>query len=145
MRTILVVDDEDDIRGLVAKMLRYRGFDVLEAESGAAASEIYEREGPFDLVVTDVRMDGESGPQLGDRLRKVSPDLKVLYISGCQHAHEDARGEGSAFLPKPFTPDALAAKVREVLASCRQRSRRRAPRSSSSRTTPRPHRFSGWT
>ena len=115
MRTILVVDDEEDIRQLVARMLRHGGFEVLEAESGAEASQLYSALGPVDLVVADVVMAEESGPELAARLRQGSPDLKVLYISGCPHVRFERRAEQTGFLPKPFTIAELVQSVTELL------------------------------
>ena len=114
MKTVLVVDDEEDIRELVAKMLRHGGFDVLEAESGARASEVYAGN-RVDVVVTDVVMEGESGPELGARLQHGSPELRVLYISGCPNAHQEPQTDRTAFLPKPFTVAELVGSVSELL------------------------------
>ena len=115
MKTVLVVDDEADIRDLVAKMLRYGGFEVLEAESGARAADVYAAH-RVDVVVTDVVMEGETGRELGARLQLTSPELKVLYISGCPNAGDDAQRDGTAFLPKPFTIAELVDSVSELLA-----------------------------
>ncbi len=115
MKTVLVVDDEADIRELVAKMLRYGGFDVLEAESGARASDVYAAN-RVDVMVTDVVMAGETGRELGERLQHASPDLKVLYISGCPGARHDQQTERTAFLPKPFTIAELVGSISELLA-----------------------------
>jgi CheY-like chemotaxis protein len=114
MRTILVVDDEEEIRELVAKMLRYGGFDVLEAASGAQAAQVYADCGAVDLVVTDVVMAEETGPELAERLRQESPDLKVLYISGSPQLRQEL-AEQTAFLPKPFTIAEIVGSVSDLL------------------------------
>jgi two-component system cell cycle sensor histidine kinase/response regulator CckA len=114
MRTILLVDDEEDIRELVAKMLRYGGFEVLEADSGAQAGQLY-ADRPVDLVVTDVVMAGESGPELAERLRRTSPELKVLYISGCPNVRHEAWSQQASFLPKPFTIAEIVGSVSTLL------------------------------
>ena len=114
MSTVLVVDDEEDIRQLVAKMLRHGGFDVLEAGSAAQAAEVYAEQGSVDVVVTDVIMTGETGPALAERLRLVSPDLKVLFISGGSRdrMHSTPR---TAFLAKPFTIAEIVGSVTALL------------------------------
>ena len=113
MRTILVVDDEDEIRQLVARMLRHGGFQVLEAGSGAQAAQVYAG-ASVDLVVTDVVMPSESGIELAERLRRMAPDVKVLYISGCPQARLEP-WEQSTFLPKPFTIAELCGSVNALL------------------------------
>ena len=114
MSRILVVDDEAEIRELVARMLRYGGFDVLEAESGAQAAQVYADCGEVDLVVTDVVMAEESGPELAERLRRDSPELKVLYISGTPEVCQEWAEPGT-FLPKPFTIAEIVGSVSELL------------------------------
>jgi response regulator RpfG family c-di-GMP phosphodiesterase len=95
------------------------GYHVLEARHGAEAIEISERHrGPIHLMVTDVVMPQMSGRELAQRLLPVRPDMRVLYMSGYTDdaiVRHGVLGAGMAFLSKPFTPDALAVKVREVL------------------------------
>jgi two-component system, cell cycle sensor histidine kinase and response regulator CckA len=117
--TIMLVEDDDAVRELATLTLEQYGYTVLPAESGTQALEFL---GPLavivDLVVTDVIMPRMSGPALVALLKQMHPETKVLYISGytedatIQHGVLD---HGVEFLQKPFTPEGLAQKVREVL------------------------------
>jgi PAS domain S-box-containing protein len=117
--TILLVEDALRVRAVVREILEMDGYHVLEARHGAEAIEISERHrGPIQLMVTDVVMPQMSGRELAQRLQPVRPDMRVLYMSGYTDdaiVRHGVLGEGIAFLSKPFTPDALALKVREVL------------------------------
>jgi len=116
--TILLVDDEEGVRKLVSAVLRSNGYDVLEAHTGMAALATYEKNGhKIDLVLTDVVMPMMSGLELGRELATRAPGLKILYMSGYRdNAIGDSSSEApKAFLHKPFTPDVLLSKVREVL------------------------------
>lgn len=119
--TILLVEDDPEVRSLVQRLLKIQGYHVLAAshpEEGLAIAR--EFPGTIDLMVTDVIMPGISGRQLADRLACVRPQTKVLYISGYTDdaiVHHGVLDPGTAFLQKPFTPQALARKVREVLDS----------------------------
>ena len=117
--TLLVVEDEGVVRNLVRKRLQRDGYTVLEANHGEEALRIAIRyEGTIDLMVTDVVLPNMSGRQLAERMATIRSDTRVLYMSGyadsaiVQHGVLDP---GIAFLRKPFTLDALASKVREVL------------------------------
>jgi two-component system, cell cycle sensor histidine kinase and response regulator CckA len=113
--TILLVDDEEGVRRLVLAVLRSNGYDVLEAGNGPAALTAYEKNAhKIDLVLTDVVMPQMSGFDLGRQLSDRAPGLKILYMSGYRDNFADAEAQ-RAFLHKPFTPDDLLAKVREVL------------------------------
>jgi len=119
--TILLVEDALRVRAVVREILEMNGYHVLEARHGAEAIEISERHrGPIHLMVTDVVMPHMSGGELAQRLQPVRPDMRVLYMSGYTDdaiVRHGVLGAGMAFLSKPFTPDALALKVREVLDS----------------------------
>jgi PAS domain S-box-containing protein len=117
--TILLVEDALRVRAVVREILEMSGYRVLEARHGAEAIEISERHrGPIHLMVTDVVMPQMSGRELAQRLLPLRPDMRVLYMSGYTDdaiVRHGVLGAGMAFLSKPFTPDALALKVREVL------------------------------
>jgi len=82
-KTILVVDDEPEIRKLVAAMASQPGYSVITADSGEHAMTLFKNhKGPVELLITDVVQPGMSGPMLADRLTALQPDLKVLYMSG---------------------------------------------------------------
>ena len=115
--TILLVEDEPMVRGLVRTMLRSRGYTVLEASSGEEAMERYAgRLDDIQLLLTDVVMPGINGRVLAETLTTRRPSLKVLFMSGyTEDAVLGAQRRDVQFLQKPFAPDALRAKVREVL------------------------------
>src|SRR3954453_20461455 len=119
--TILVVDDEPEIRKLVGAMVGQFGCHVLTADSGEHALTLYKNhKAPIDLLITDVIAPGMSGPMLADKLTAIQPDLKVLYISGYDNTHVVQKyvvEKGHALLPKPFTVEEMKAKVREMLSS----------------------------
>ena len=117
--TVLLVEDEDVLRGLLAKFLRLYGYTVLEARHGGEALLTCERHpGPIHLMVTDVVMPQMSGRELADRLTPLRPEMKIIYMSGytedalVQHGVADF---SVAFLQKPFKPIELARQVRAVL------------------------------
>ncbi len=117
--TVLLVEDEEAVRGLAARVLRSYGYQVLAAADAAEAERLAATAGRFlHLLLTDVVMPGRSGLELAQRLLPSRPKMRVLYMSGYADDAIDHRGEldaNAAFLPKPFVPEALARKVREVL------------------------------
>jgi nitrogen-specific signal transduction histidine kinase/CheY-like chemotaxis protein len=117
--TVLVVEDEAAIRQLTNLILQKAGYTVLLAESPVAAERIAgSHPGPIHLLLTDVVMPGMRGPELAQRLLRLRPDLRVLYMSGYIDnaiARLGLLHAGAEFLQKPFTPDGLTRKVREVL------------------------------
>jgi two-component system cell cycle sensor histidine kinase/response regulator CckA len=119
LRTILVVDDEQEILNFVQSALNRVGFEVIQAQSGDMALEMFEKlQTRIDLLLTDVVMPGMSGPMLVDRLLAMQPSLPVLFMSGYDDRQVVQRyvlKEGFALLPKPFSLDALSAKVNELI------------------------------
>ena len=122
--TILAVDDDPAVLGLVSATLRSAGHDVLEATSGWNAIEVYERHAqPIDLLLADVIMPDLTGPVVAERLRSKQPDLQVLFISGFHDADLVQRfvtRKGFNLLPKPFSPAALLRVVQESIAALRR-------------------------
>ncbi len=132
METILVLEDMETVRRVLTAMLRKSGYDVLEAETGEQALKVqrtYER--PIHLLVADVSLPGRcSGTQVALELLPVLPDLKVLFISGApvdvwpmpdfQNIQRLPAGSCS-LLVKPFTREALAQKVRQLLTGTQTR------------------------
>lgn len=119
MRTIFVVDDEQDILTFVEAALEREGMKVIRASSGDTALEMFDKlKTTIDLLLTDVVMPGMSGPMLVDRLLAVQPSLPVLFMSGYDDSQIVQRyvlKEGFALLTKPFTLEVLSKKVRELL------------------------------
>ena len=117
--TVLVVEDQDEVRKLAAAVLKTHGYRVLEARNGGEALLIAERHpGNIHLMLTDVVMPGLTGKELADRLRPLRPDLRVLYMSGYADnviAHGGVLDSGVEYISKPFTPESLTGKVRAVL------------------------------
>ncbi len=116
--TILLVEDETEVRRLVERLLRMQGYTVLSAASPADAIHAARAAAKIDLLVTDVIMPGMNGREMAGVLAAERPRMRVLYMSGYTDAAIAQQGilaPGTAFLSKPFTPDALAQKVREVL------------------------------
>jgi CheY-like chemotaxis protein len=115
----LLVEDEETVRTLSDRALTKLGYSVLAAPSGAPPPAARPRHsGPIHLVLTDVVMPGLSGRELVRQLAAIRPGGQVLYISGYSDeaiAQHGVLDPGTAFLQKPFTPDRLASKVREVL------------------------------
>jgi PAS domain S-box-containing protein len=117
--TILVVDDEEAVRSSTRRALERAGYTVIAAGDGADAVRLFtEFDGGIQMVVTDVVMPGLGGRELVGRLKIMSPRLPVLFVSG--YTEEAVRQEGvlepgAAYLEKPFTPEKLLRKVREVL------------------------------
>jgi PAS domain S-box-containing protein len=116
--TVLVVEDEDRVRQMSCEVLRELGYAVHAASSGEAALRTFDELGRVDVLFTDVVMGGMTGRQLADALREKAPGLKVLYTTGYTRnavVHNGVLDAGVAFLPKPFTVEDLAVKLRAVL------------------------------
>jgi CheY-like chemotaxis protein len=115
-QTIVVVDDQDDVRSLMALMLRRKGYSVIDAPGGAEAIRMIEsHHGKVDLLVTDVMMPGIGGRELYEYLSERHPEMKVLFVSGYTDDAIKGRTAGDTFLAKPFLLDTLAKRVREIL------------------------------
>ena len=118
--TILVVEDEDGVRALVVNVLEDLGYRILQAQSGPRAIEVWREHGPgIDMLITDIVMpDGMNGIELAERLRRISPSLKVIYTSGylADVSRDDIPSrETDAYLAKPFSLSELARLVRRTL------------------------------
>jgi CheY-like chemotaxis protein len=114
---VLLVDDEQRMREVVRIMLERAGHRVVEAESAEDAITRFSTMESVDLLVSDLQMPGMSGLELFDRLVERRPSLRVLFISGAASAADldTIRHKGAVLLEKPFSAQALANKVREVL------------------------------
>jgi PAS domain S-box-containing protein len=117
--TILLVEDDDAVRVVTARVLRERGYTILEARRPSEARALCkERGSAIDLLLTDIVMPESSGPRLAEELSRSYPEMRVLYMSGYAGAALEHAGwldDGAAYLEKPFTPGSLADKVKELL------------------------------
>jgi CheY-like chemotaxis protein len=119
--TVLVVEDEEAVRHLVCRVLRTKGYRVLEAAHAEAALQVSASTAePLDLLITDMVMPGMSGTGLAAQLAAARPGLRILFITGYAPEAIERRGEladAGGLLEKPFSADQLARKVRDVLAA----------------------------
>jgi len=117
--TVLVIEDEADLRNMIVRALRRREYHVLEARTGEEALELVQNhEDAVQLLITDIVMPGMRGTEAAQRLADVVPDLKILYMSGYTDSamfHQKLLETGSIFLQKPFTVSALEEKVQKAL------------------------------
>ena len=117
--TVLLAEDEAPVRAVARQVLERQGYKVLEAPSAEAALDLAQRySGPIHLLLTDVVMPGLSGHDLAERLATLRPETRVIYMSGYTDDAITRHGmlePGLAYVQKPFTPDVIARKVREVL------------------------------
>lgn len=118
-RRILLAEDDDLVRWVLVTCLRDSGFDVVEARNGVEALSLSEAAADaFDLLVTDRLMPQMNGYELARKLYAAHPNLRVLFVSGSAEEPEATiglRADRVFFLPKPFTTEALAQRVREML------------------------------
>jgi CheY-like chemotaxis protein len=118
-QTILLVDDDPQLRQLAKRILSSAGFRVLESESGEHAERLAKiHQGSIDLLLTDVVMPGNSGREIAEHICGNGSRPRVLYMSGYPNdiiAHHGVLDPEISFLPKPFSPAQLVEKVREVL------------------------------
>jgi CheY-like chemotaxis protein len=118
--TVLVVEDDDSVRRLAVLGLRSNGYTVLEAGNASDALVVAAKAASIDLLVSDIVMPGMRGPELAARLREMRPAAKLLLVSGhadTSDSFRDDSGRVIQLLPKPFTPERLSRKVREILDS----------------------------
>jgi CheY-like chemotaxis protein len=121
MKSILLVEDEDMLRGLIRELLEIKGYAVMEASQGVEALEMMRSaDRPVDLVLTDVVMPHMSGSELVENLKEDFPGLKVIFMSGYTGAnnaaiHKNLGTPGVAFLQKPFRLNALIGVVENLL------------------------------
>ncbi|HSO72320.1 MAG TPA: ATP-binding protein, partial [Thermodesulfobacteriota bacterium] len=119
--TILIVEDNELVRNLTSEALKHYGYRVIEAPGGEPALKIAREHGEkIDLLLTDVVMPGLNGRELADQILSFRPDIKVLYMSGYSDNAIVQNGiltPGLAFIEKPFSPETLAEKVRQVIYS----------------------------
>ena len=117
--TILLVEDDEPVRRLVHAVLQNCGYRLLDAANGVEALSTCEQsEEPIHLLVTDIVMPGMSGRELANHLAALRPEIKVLFMSGYADeaiVHHGMPDADTTFIQKPFAPDALARKVRDVL------------------------------
>ena len=117
--TVLLVEDDQTVRELAARVLEKAGYTCMDAGSGDEALEqARHHSGPIDLLLTDVVMPRMSGRELAERITGTRPGVKLLYMSGYTDdavVHHSVLEPGTAFIQKPFSPDSLARRVRDVL------------------------------
>jgi len=121
---ILLVEDEEPVREVSARLLRRAGYSVVEKHDGQSALDAFERNADgYDVVVTDIGMPGMGGRELARRIRSVRPRVPVVFMSGYtddEELHKSALDSRSVFVEKPFTPELILTKLREALASNRK-------------------------
>jgi len=117
--TILLVEDQDEVRGFATTVLRRHGFAVIAAAGGRQALDLIEGgAGPIDLMLTDVVMPGMNGRELAAQVRRIRPGIRVLYTSGFSSEASAAQGvlaDEDDYLPKPYDANTLFEKVIEAL------------------------------
>ncbi len=119
-QTVLVVDDEPEVRKLVAAMLVRNGYKVISADTGENAIRLFRNNPDTELLLTDVVAPGMSGPMIADEIAALKPGIKVLFMSGYDGTQVVQRyviEKGYSLLVKPFTVEQLERKVRGVLAA----------------------------
>jgi CheY-like chemotaxis protein len=116
--TVLVVEDEPVVRGVIVEMLHDQGYRVLEATDGPSGLRMLRLNDRIDLLVTDVGLPGMNGRQLADQARETRPGLKILFITGYAENVAIAKGflqPGMEMITKPFDLDNLSQRVREMV------------------------------
>jgi CheY-like chemotaxis protein len=123
LETVLVVEDDPDVRSHVTETLRGLNYRVLEAADGPAAMALVQEPQPIDLLLTDVMMPGMNGRALSDDAQRYRPDLKVLYMTGYSRnaiVHQGRLDPGVSLIQKPFSEAALASRVHAILSGREQ-------------------------
>jgi two-component system cell cycle sensor histidine kinase/response regulator CckA len=116
--TILLVEDEPDVRSLNSRALTQRGYTVLTAENGVEALEVFEgHQGAIDLIVSDVMMPEMDGPTLAKELRRRNPSIKIIFVSGYAEDALDKDLPDTTFLSKPLSLKQLVTAVKETMAA----------------------------
>jgi len=118
METLLVAEDDEIVRGFMQKILQRAGYRVIPAENGEDAVERFKEHDDISLVLSDVVMPEKSGKEALDEIRRIKPDIKVMFISGYTADAIEKKGmfeEGAEFIMKPFKKDILLQKVRKML------------------------------
>lgn len=120
--TVLLVDDTESLRDMIHRVLTGFGYTVLLARDGAQALEVSDgHPGRIDLLLSDVVMPGIGGPELAVRLRMRRPTMRVLLMSGYdEHSLASGAGSYASFIAKPFRPEALGRRIRELLDAVEQ-------------------------
>jgi two-component system cell cycle sensor histidine kinase/response regulator CckA len=115
--TILVVDDTEEVRKMVCQILAQHGYRVLEASDGTEALAVSEAHNHgIHLLLTDVLMPHMNGGELAERLSRINPRIRMIFMSGyTDDVRVQKTAQSATFLPKPFTSRTLTSKVREVL------------------------------
>jgi PAS domain S-box-containing protein len=121
--TVLLVEDDSSVRLLIGEVLRELGYSCVEAIDGQAALSVLNSNTRLDLMISDIGLPGLNGQQLAATARQHRPDLKILFVTGYAHhaaGAEQLLGPGMAMVTKPFSLDALALKIRDMLAPSRR-------------------------
>ena len=117
--TVLLVEDSDVVRDVVAKFLEGVGLTVLQASGGEEALALARREdAPIDLLLTDIVMPSMNGLELADRMERVRPDVRILFMTGYAEevvANAGILGEHRECIGKPFTQEQITKRVRKIL------------------------------
>jgi CheY-like chemotaxis protein len=116
--TVLVVEDEPVVRGVITEMLTNEGYRIMEATDGPSGLQILNQEIRIDLLVTDVGMPGMNGREFADYAREVRPDLRILFVTGYAQSAAMAKGflkPGMEMITKPFDVEKFSQRVREMV------------------------------
>jgi CheY-like chemotaxis protein len=116
--TVLVVEDEPVVRGVILEILHDQGYRTLEAADGPSGLRILRKDKRIDLLITDVGLPGMNGRQLADQARETRPDLKILFITGYAESVAIADGflqPGMEMITKPFDLDNLSRRIRAMI------------------------------